>query len=385
MHMSSPTSIDVLSAAADLPAAEWDACAGTGNPFVSHAFITSLEASGSACARTGWLPAHLVLRHHSGKVDGIMPAYRKSHSQGEYVFDHGWADAFERAGGRYYPKLQCAVPFSPVPGPRLLLRDPAAAPQLLAGAAMLAEKAKLSSVHATFIRADQVELFRQAGWLIRLDQQFHWTNRRYGNFDDFLGSLSSRKRKMIRNERVQALDNGVVIERISGTDIKPEHWNALWQFYNDTGRRKWGQPYLTREFFDLIGAAAAEKVLLVLAKRGERYVAGAMNMIGADTLYGRYWGCTEDHPYLHFEVCYYQAIDYAIAHGLTRVEAGAQGAHKLARGYEPTATYSAHWIVHPGFRVAIADYLERERAQVEADIDYLGTRTPFRKVSDERD
>ncbi len=383
--MRSSIVIEVLAAAADIPAPEWDTCAGTGNPFVTHAFFNSLEVSGSASARTGWKPAHLVVKAEDGMALGIMPAYRKSHSQGEYVFDHSWADAFERAGGHYYPKLQCAVPFSPVPGPRLLLRDPAAAPLLLAGAEQLAEKAGLSSIHATFVAADQVELFRSAGWLIRMDQQFHWANRNYKNFDGFLASLSSRKRKMIRNERALALANDITVEHITGAAIKPEHWAAIWQFYNDTGRRKWGQPYLTRDFFDLIGQAAGELIVLVLAKRAGRYVAGAMNMIGADTLYGRYWGCTEDHPCLHFEVCYYQAIDYAIAHGLKAVEAGAQGAHKLARGYEPTPTYSAHWIVHSGFRTAIADYLERERAQVEADIEYLGTRTPFRKIGEETD
>ncbi len=383
--MNSFIGLTVLASAAEVPAAEWNACAGTSNPFVSHAFFVSLETSKSACSRTGWQPAHLLIKDSNNTTRGIMPAYRKSHSQGEYVFDHGWADAFERAGGQYYPKLQCAVPFSPVPGPRLLLRDPAAAPLLLAGAEKLAEKAGFSSIHATFVAADQVEIFQSAGWLIRMDQQFHWTNRDYKSFDDFLASLSSRKRKMIRNERLQALANDISIEHITGTNIKAEHWDALWQFYNDTGRRKWGQPYLTRDFFDLIGAAMANTILLVFAKRGGTYIAGAMNMIGTETLYGRYWGCTEDHPYLHFEVCYYQAIEYAIANGLKAVEAGAQGAHKLARGYEPTPTYSAHWIVHSGFRTAIADYLQRERSQVEADIEYLGTRTPFRKSGEETD
>jgi uncharacterized protein len=383
--MDGQITLEIIEAAASLAAVEWNVCAGGSNPFVDHAFFVALEASGSAVARAGWAAAHLLLRGVDGAPIGIMPAYRKSHSQGEYVFDHSWADAFERAGGRYYPKLQCAVPFSPVPGPRLLLRDVAAAPFLLRGAEQLCTDLKVSSVHATFVAPDQLDYFRDAGWLIRKGEQFHWHNRGYRTFDDFLGALSSRKRKMIRKERETALVNDITVKHLSGADIAEHHWDIFWHFYQDTGVRKWGQPYLTRTFFSHISASMAEKLLLVLAYRNGQPIAGALNLIGADTLYGRYWGCVEDHPCLHFEVCYYAAIDYAIAHGLQHVEAGAQGPHKLARGYEPAATWSAHYIAHPGFRTAIADFVEREARQVDAEMEYLGTRTPFRKIIDEQD
>ncbi len=383
--MGGQISLEVMNAATAISAAEWNACAGATNPFLDHAFFAALESSGSATARAGWAAAHLIVRGVDGAPIGILPAYRKSHSQGEYVFDHGWADAFERAGGRYYPKLQCAVPFSPVPGPRLLLRDVAAAPFLLHGAQQLCVDLKLSGAHATFVAPDQLDHFRDAGWLLRKGEQFHWHNRGYNSFDDFLAALSSRKRKMIRKERETALMNDITIEHISGADIAEHHWDMFWYFYQDTGARKWGQPYLTRAFFSLLNATMAEKILLVFAYRNGQPIAGALNMIGADTLFGRYWGCREDHPCLHFEVCYYQAIDYAIAHGLQHVEAGAQGPHKLARGYEPAATWSAHYIAHPGFRAAIADFVEREANQVDAEMEYLGTRTPFRKVEAEQD
>ncbi|MFL6857606.1 MAG: GNAT family N-acetyltransferase [Allosphingosinicella sp.] len=359
-------------------AAEWDACAGTGNPFLTHAFLSALEESGSATARTGWQPAPIAIDGEDGQPAAIAPAYVKSHSQGEYVFDHGWAQAWEQAGGDYYPKLQIAVPFTPVPGPRLLTCDPALAPPLIAAAEAVVEQNRLSSAHATFIAPEQVALFEAAGWLIRVDTQFHWSNPGYAGFEDFLGALSSRKRKAIRKERATALE-GLTVQHLTGDAITEAHWDAFWAFYQDTGSRKWGRPYLTRPFFSLLGERMAERVLLVFALRDGRPIAGALNMIGADTLYGRYWGTVAEVPGLHFEICYYQAIEAAIARGLSRVEAGAQGAHKLARGYAPVPTYSAHFIPDPGFRRAVADFLEREREAVAMEIGALAERTPFRK------
>jgi hypothetical protein len=369
----------VLTSAADLPAAAWDACAGHDNPFVSHAFFAALEQSGSACARTGWQPAHIVVDGSNGEPAGILPAYLKSHSQGEYVFDHGWAEAWERAGGRYYPKLQCSVPFTPATGPRLLLREAAAAPALLAAAETLARQNDLSSVHSTFLTPEQQALFAAQGWLMRTGEQFHWSNDGYGCFDDFLGALSSRKRKGIRKEREGALASGLTIVHLQGTEITEAHWNAFWLFYQDTGARKWGRPYLTRAFFSQIGATMGDRVLLMLALRDGRPVGGALNFVGSDCLYGRYWGASEDIPFLHFELCYYQAIEWAIAHGLARVEAGAQGAHKLARGYRPVATVSAHYLPDAGFRRAVADFVAREAAMVAADIEAMDMATPFRR------
>ncbi len=358
----------------------WDDCAGTGNPFVSHAFLSALEDSGSATAATGWQPVPIAIDGADGKPVAVMPAYAKSHSQGEYVFDHGWADAWHRAGGDYYPKLQIAVPFSPVPGPRLLTRDPAMMPVLIAAAEAVVAEHELSSAHATFIEEAQVPLFEAAGWLIRVDRQFHWANRGYASFDDFLGALSSRKRKAIRKERAAALE-GLEIVHLTGDAIREEHWDAFWAFYLDTGSRKWGRPYLTRQFFSLLGERMANDVLLMLALRDGRPIAGALNLIGADALYGRYWGCIEEVPFLHFELCYYQAIDAAIERGLSRVEAGAQGEHKLARGYEPVPTWSAHYIPNPSFRRAVASYLEAERRSVVENIEDLSEVTPFRKGS----
>jgi uncharacterized protein len=363
---------------ASIAAAEWDACAGAANPFVSHAFLSILEESGSATARTGWQPIPLILDGAGGCPAGVLPAYAKSHSQGEYVFDHAWADAWSRAGGSYYPKLQIAVPFSPVPGPRLLAPDPAHAAALIAAAEAVVAQHDLSSAHATFIAPEEVPLFEAAGWLIRSDRQFHWKNEGYGSFEDFLAALASRKRKAIRKERAAAVE-GLVIEHVSGADLRESHWDAFWRFYQDTGSRKWGRPYLTRSFFSLLGERMGDKVLLMLARREGRPIAGALNLIGADTLYGRYWGCSEDVPFLHFELCYYQAIEAAIARGLGTVEAGAQGDHKLARGYAPVATWSAHYIPHAGFRRAVADYLEAERQAIAADIEMLGEMTPFKK------
>ena len=362
-----------------IAAADWDACAGMGNPFVSHAFLSALEDSGSVGGRSGWQPMPIVVDGSDDRPAAILPAYGKSHSQGEYVFDHGWADAWERAGGRYYPKLQIAAPFSPVPGPRLLLRDSSLATALIAAAEALVVQEGWSSAHATFVAPDQIELFEAAGWLIRVDRQFHWRNDGYASFDDFLGVLASRKRKAIRKERVAARE-GLEFQHLTGAEITPTHWDAFWRFYQDTGSRKWGRPYLTRKFFDLLGERMGDKVLLMLALRDGRPIAGALNLIGADTLYGRYWGATEEVPFLHFELCYYQAIDAAITRGLSTVEAGAQGEHKLARGYQPAPTYSAHFIPNAGFRSAVADYLESERAQMERVIDALDEMGPYRKV-----
>ena len=369
----------VGSGIASEPADQWDACAGSGNPFVSHAFLSILEESGSASARAGWQPVPILIDGPDGALAGALPAYAKSHSQGEYVFDHGWADAWSRAGGDYYPKLQIAVPFSPVPGPRLLARDPQTARALIAAAESLVAEHQLSSAHATFIAPDEIALFESAGWLIRTGTQFHWQNDGYASFADFLAVLASRKRKAIVKERAAAVED-VEIVHVTGGDLTEAHWDAFWHFYQDTGARKWGQPYLTRRFFSLLGERMADKVLLILATKAGKPVAGALNLIGEDTLYGRYWGCAQDIPFLHFELCYYQAIDAAIARGLSRVEAGAQGAHKLARGYLPVPTYSAHYIPHAAFRDAVARFLEAERRGVEEEISELGALGPFRKA-----
>ncbi len=358
--------------------AEWDGLTDGGNPFVSHAFLSALEDSGSLGGHSGWQPSPLLIDGSDGQLAAALPAYVKAHSQGEYVFDHSWADAWHRAGGRYYPKLQIAVPFTPATGPRILTRDAELALPLLRAAEQLCAMQNLSSAHATFIEPDQLHLFEAAGWLIRSDIQFHWENRGYRCFDDFLAALSSAKRKNLRKERAAAQD-GIEIRALSGAEINETHWDAFWHFYQDTGLRKWGQPYLTREAFSLLGERMAERILLVLAYADGAPFAGALNFIGRDALYGRYWGALADKPFLHFELCYYQAIDAAIAMGLSRVEAGAQGGHKLARGYEPVQTWSAHYIVHEGFREAIADFLKRERAGVAQDQVFLGERTPYRK------
>ncbi|MGK6318838.1 GNAT family N-acetyltransferase [Sphingomonas sp. DT-204] len=376
--MSSPVTARIAAGVSSIPAAEWDACAGSANPFVSHVFLSILERSGSVGATSGWQAVPIVVEGAEGRAAGIAPAYAKSHSQGEYVFDHGWADAWERAGGRYYPKLQVAVPFSPVPGPRLLLRDGAQAPALIAALEAVTDQHGLSSAHATFVAPDQVPLFEAAGWLIRTGTQFHWTNQGYASFDEFLGALASRKRKAIRRERAAAVE-GLTIRHVTGRDLTEAHWDIFWRFYQDTGSRKWGRPYLTRAFFSLLGEAMADKCLLILAERHGRPIAGALNLIGADTLYGRYWGCTEEVPFLHFELCYYQAIDAAIARGLGTVEAGAQGEHKLARGYLPVTTWSAHYIPDPNFRRAVADFLVRERQAIEQEQEFLGELGPFRR------
>ena len=360
------------------PAEAWDGLTDGGNPFVSHAFLSALEDSGSVGGRSGWQPAPLLINGSDGRLAAALPAYVKTHSQGEYVFDHSWADAWHRAGGHYYPKLQIAAPFTPATGPRILTRDAALALPLLRAAEQLCARQDLSSAHATFIERAQLPMFEAAGWLIRSDIQFHWENRDYQSFDDFLAALSSAKRKNLRKERAAA-QTGIEIRALSGAEIGETHWNAFWRFYQDTGARKWGQPYLTRAAFSLLGERMAERILLVLAYADGEPFAGALNFIGSDALYGRYWGALADKPFLHFELCYYQAIEAAIAMGLKRVEAGAQGGHKLARGYEPVQTWSAHYIVHEGFREAIANFLERERAGVAQDQLYLDEHTPYRK------
>jgi hypothetical protein len=378
--------VRIASHIADVPAADWDACALAGrpyNPFISHNFLKALEESGSATRDTGWLPQHLLLEDASGALIGCTPCYLKSHSQGEYVFDHGWADAYMRAGGRYYPKLQASIPFTPVTGRRLLVgagvdeREREAI--LLQAALQVTDRLGVSSLHVTFPTCEEWQLAGDLGLLKRTDQQFHWLNEGYRSFEDFLGALASRKRKAIRKERRDALGEGIEIEWVTGSDLTEPHLDAFFAFYMDTGSRKWGSPYLTRSCFSLLGETMAGRILLILAKRAGRYVAGALNFIGQDALYGRYWGAIEDHPCLHFEVCYYQAIEFAIAHKLARVEAGAQGAHKLARGYLPAETYSAHYIADSGLRRAVADYLKRERRAVAREIALLSEEAPYRR------
>lgn len=369
----------VAGAVGDFPAAAWDALGGHRNPFVSHAFLTALEDSGSVGPGTGWQPAPIVIEDGDGRLLAALPAYAKGHSQGEYVFDHAWADAYQRAGGDYYPKLQIAAPFTPATGPRLLLSDAKYASPLLRAAEQVCRGNDFSSAHATFLEDGQLALFEAAGWMLRSDIQFHWSNRDYANFDAFLASLASRKRKAIRKERAAAQKN-VEIRRLRGDEIGASEWDAFWRFYQDTGARKWGTPYLTREAFDLFAGRMGDAVLLILACQDGEPIAGALNFIGRDALYGRYWGCTRDVHFLHFELCYYQAIDIAIELGLARVEAGAQGGHKLARGYEPVQTWSAHWIADPGFREAVAEFLRQERRGVAVDRTWLAERTPFRKT-----
>ena len=381
--------IAVTGAVADIPAAEWDACAAPEaadggrprDPFTTHRFLKALEDSGSVGPGTGWAARHLTARDLAGRLVGVVPLYLKSHSQGEYVFDHAWAQAWERAGGAYYPKAQVAVPFTPATGRRFLARDgdPGVEAALMQGAVAFAAQTGLSSLHITFCTQAEWERGGGLGLLQRQDQQFHWESRGYASFDDFLADLASRKRKQLRREREQA-QAGVEILRLTGDALRDEHWDAFWAFYQDTGARKWGRPYLTRAFFRLAQERLRHDALLVMARRDGRWVAGALNFIGRDTLFGRYWGCVEDRPFLHFECCYYQAIDAALELGLTRVEAGAQGAHKLARGYLPTPTYSLHWIADAGFRKAVADYLRREREAVGEEIAFLLDRAPFRKA-----
>lgn len=365
----------------------WDACASNpaygDNPFTAYDFLQSLEKSGSVGGRTGWTPRHLSIADESGRKAGVMPLYAKSHSQGEYVFDHGWANAYARAGGRYYPKLQSAVPFTPATGPRLMVRphlDESEGRRLLAlGAATVCERAGASSVHVTFPLEAEWRALGELGFLLRQDQQYWWRNAGYGSFDDFLAALSSGRRKTIRRERREARA-GLDIMPLTGSDLREEHWDAFFAFYMDTGSRKWGRPYLNRRFFSLLGERMADRVLLIMARRGGRWIAGALNLIGGEALYGRNWGAVEDVPFLHFELCYYQAIEHAIARGLARVEAGAQGEHKIARGYLPSPVYSAHFIADPALREPVARYLDEEREAVEREMAYLETEfSPFKE------
>ncbi len=406
---SSEITLEAVPSVGDVPAEDWNACASPVpdpdslhgldtlagscpaskpyyNPFVSHAFFSAVEQSGSAISRTGWGPRHLLAKIDD-QVVGIVPCYLKSHSQGEYVFDRGWADAYERAGGRYYPKLQCSVPFTPATGPRLLIRNGVDREQignaLAAGLVALCGVSKASSAHVTFARESEAKFLAEHGFLQRTDQQFHWHNQGFATFDDFLASLNSRHRKAIKRERREAVAADITIHWLTGKDITEDAWDAFFAFYMETGSRKWGRPYLTRSFFSLIGESMSEDVLLVMAKRNGRWIAGAINFIGSDTLFGRNWGAIEHHNFLHFEVCYYQAIDFAIQHRLKVVEAGAQGEHKLARGYLPHTTYSAHYIADPDLRRAIADYLKRERAYVAEAGRELTELGPFRKVADD--
>lgn len=377
----------VLPGMGHIAAAEWDACANpdgnTFNPFVTHAFLAALEDAGTVGGRTGWVPRHVVLEDGDGAVAGVAACYVKAHSQGEYVFDHAWAEAYMRAGGRYYPKLQVAVPFTPVPGPRLMVRSgpdhDLHEAQLASALVALCDDMKASSLHLTFLDEACANRLAKLGFLVRTGQQFHWHNAGYASFDDFLASLASRKRKAVRREREQVVLNGIEIERVTGAAITDADWDAMYAFYLDTGSRKWGQPYLNRAFFSKLGQTMADRCLLVFANREGRRIAGALNLIGGDCLYGRYWGAIEQHPSLHFEVCYYQGIAYAIEHGLARVEAGAQGEHKLARGYLPATTYSAHWIPDAGFRAAVDRFLKEEREAVREMSEIYREAGPFRK------
>jgi uncharacterized protein len=385
--------VRTLVSLSEISEAEWDRCSqwapasaesasqdDARNPFMSHAFLLALEQSGSVSARTGWTSAHLVAENDAGQIVGVAPAYLKAHSQGEYVFDHSWADAYQRAGGRYYPKLQTCAPFTPATGRRLMAApdaDQAAVEQVLAaGLIALRDEVKASSCHITFQSHAEWARMRPQ-WLKRLDVQYHWLNRGYASYDDFLARLQSRKRKALKRERREAVANGITLRQLTGPELTESVWDDFFAFYMDTGSRKWGRPYLTRPFFSLVSAAMADRIMLVIAERDGRRIAGAINFIGADTLYGRHWGCIEDHPFLHFEACYHQAIDFAIARGLKRVEAGAQGEHKLGRGYEPMLTRSSHAIAHPGLERAVAQFLAHERPQVEAMRDAMAEEGPY--------
>ena len=386
------TSLKAVSAAA------WNACAwphdpegsseghDRANPFVCHEFLRALEESGCVGGRSGWSPAYLLVEDEAGALLAAAPSFLKSHSQGEYVFDHSWADAYERAGGRYYPKIQVAAPFTPATGPRLLVADGPRADEaragLVAGLEALRDQTEASSIHVTFAQEPDIASLREAGYLERHDLQFHWQNEGFATYDDFLATLASRKRKALKRERREALSAGITVEILSGGDLTEAVWDDFHSFYEDTGARKWGRPYLNRAFFSAVGASMGERIVLMMAKREGRHIAGAINFRGANTLYGRNWGCVEDHPFLHFELCYHQAIDYAIAHGLSRVEAGAQGEHKLARGYRPVITRSLHQIADPGLQRAVAHFLTRERQQIAGAQEALAAESPFRKAGD---
>ncbi len=374
-------SLQVYPRIAEIGQAAWDGCAGSDNPFISYGFLSALEDSGSVGSRTGWHPRYAVLHDGAGAIAAVAPAYAKTNSYGEYVFDHAWANALERAGGNYYPKLQVAVPFSPVPGPRLLCRAGLPMAAMAAALEQLAEELACSSVHATFCTAPEWEALGEAGWLQRLGTQFHWENGGYKNFDDFLNALSSRKRKAIKRERRDA-QAGLTFKALSGAALTPAVWKTFYKFYTSTVDRKWGGAYLTPEFFPLLGERLGDQIVLMIAERDGKPIAGALNLRSETVLYGRNWGATEDVPFLHFELCYYQAIDYAIAHGMTRVEAGAQGEHKIQRGYLPKPTYSAHWIRHPGLRRAVADFLAAERSGMIEAMTAMEADSPYKKSGD---
>jgi predicted N-acyltransferase len=382
-----PVTLTVHPSIAEIPAVEWDACAGGINPTLSHTFLNAMEESGSATARTGWAAQHLSVADRTGRVVGIVPLYLKSHSHGEYIFDYGWADAYERAGGRYYPKALGAVPFTPVPGPRLLVAPdapPETKAQLIAGLVEFTKQRGISSLHINFPDDGDAETLFDAGFLKRMGQQFHWVNDGYKDFDDYLAALNSRKRKAVKKERREATAPGLEIDVLTGADLQPKHWDAFYRFYLATSDRKWGSAYLNRKFFALIGERMADKIVLVMARNAKEYVAGAFNILGTETIYGRNWGSYGDYKMLHFECCYYRAIEFAIDHGLKRVEAGAQGPHKLQRGYLPVPTYSAHYIPDPNFRRAVAQFLQREREMVEQKIEHLAEHySPYRNAEND--
>ena len=374
--------IKVINSIDQVDAVEWDACAGSENPFVSHAFLNALEQSGAVHAETGWAPHHLIMVDQSNRLYGAAPLYLKSHSQGEYVFDHGWADAYERAGGRYYPKLISAVPFTPVTGPRLLVRPDALASEveasLCAGMIELAERYQISSIHVTFLPESQRSSLAGADFFVRHSHQYHWMKRDYKSFDDFLANLTSRRRKTIRKERERIASAGITFEAHTGAALTSRHWDTFYEFYTNTYDRKWGFPYLNREFFEYVNDTMAEHIVLFTAYEDGQPIAGAFNLLGSNAIYGRNWGCSHRYKFLHFEACYYQAIDFAIAHGLDRVEAGTQGPHKIQRGYEPVQTYSAHWIRDSSFRNAVENFLQREKEMESDEMGYLREHTPFR-------
>jgi predicted N-acyltransferase len=379
--------VKVIPSISEVSQKAWDRCAGTSHPFTRHAFLSALEDSGSATAETGWQPQHLIIESPKGDILGASPLYLKNHSYGEYVFDWGWADAFERAGGNYYPKLQCSVPFTPVTGGRFLIPDRTGTEQTIAlkqalGGAMvqLADRMDVSSIHVTFTRKEEWKLLTDVGFLQRIGQQFHWYNNDYRTFDDFLGELTSRKRKQIRKERRSILDKNLTIKTLSGAEIEERHWDAFYKFYLSTTDKKWGSSYLTRSFFTLLGERMGDQVVLIVVEDAGHLVAGALNFKSDDTLYGRNWGCLANYKFLHFEACYYKAIDYAIEHGLKRVEAGAQGPHKIQRGYLPSYTYSAHWINHPGLKGAIEDFLAQERLGIEVEMRDFEQHSPFKNT-----
>jgi len=380
-----PAEIKTVTDIHEIGQAQWDKCAGSDNPFVSFAFLSAMEDSASTCAENGWQPFHLILKNEDGLVIGIVPLYVKAHSYGEYVFDWAWAEAYERAGGQYYPKLQSAVPFSPVPGPRLLVINDHPDPDsvrrmLIEGLSMLPEKLGMATLHVTFCSGDESKQMRDAGFLTRTGLQYHWHNRGYQTFDDFLGALNSRKRKNLRKERKQVLEAGYTFKALRGDDLKPEHWDRFYHFYRDTSDRKWGQAYLTRQFFELLHERLRDRTVLVTALHDDEMVAGALNLIGSETLYGRNWGTMDRAPLLHFETCYYQAIDIAIEHGLKTVEAGAQGEHKIQRGYEPVITHSAHLIADPGLRRAVAQFLAQEKDHIAQDQEFIKSEhSPYRQ------